>query len=52
MKQFIHWTNRCMVVLLLVVSCVFLGGKAYAIDIMMGSAGMLVFDPCEVTINV
>ena len=21
MKQFIHWTNRCMVVLLLVVSC-------------------------------
>ena len=45
MKQFIHWTNRCMVVLLLVVSCVFLGGKAYAIDIMMGSEGMLVFGP-------
>ncbi len=52
MKQFIHWTNRCMVVLLLVVSCVFLGGKAYAVEIQMGSGGMLVFEPCEVTVKV
>ena len=52
MKQFIHWTNRCMVVALLVVSCVFLGGKAYAAEIQMGSGGMLVFEPCELTISV
>ena len=52
MKHFIHWTNRCMIVALLLVSCIFLGGKAYAIEILMGSEGMLVFAPCEVTINV
>ena len=52
MKEFLHWTNRCFVVLLLVVSCVFLGGKAYAVEIQMGSGGMLVFEPCEVTVKV
>ena len=52
MKQFIHWTNRCMVVALLLVSCIFLGGKAYAAEIQMGSGGMLVFEPCEVTVKV
>jgi plastocyanin len=41
-----------MVVALLLVSCIFLGGKAYAIEILMGSEGMLVFEPCEVTVNV
>ena len=30
MKEFIHWTNRCMVIAILVLSCVFLGGTAYA----------------------
>ena len=52
MKHFIHWTNRCMIVALLLVSCIFLGGEAYAIEILMGSEGMLVFEPCEVTVNV
>ena len=52
MKHFIHWTNRCMVVALLLVSCIFLGGKAYAAEIQMGSGGMLVFEPCELTISV
>ena len=51
MKEFIHWTNRCMVVLLLVVSCVFLGGKAYAAEITMGSGGNLIFEPNEITIK-
>ena len=52
MKHFIHWTNRCMVVALLLVSCIFLGGKAYAAEIQMGAGGMLVFEPCELTIDV
>ena len=52
MKHFIHWTNRCMVVALLLMSCIFLGGKAYAAEIQMGSGGMLVFEPCELTISV
>ena len=52
MKEFLHWTNRCMVITLLLVSCIFLGGKAYAIEILMGKEGMLVFEPCEVTVNV
>ena len=30
MKHFIQWSNRCMVVVLLLVSCILLGGKAYA----------------------
>ena len=41
-----------MVITLLLVSCIFLGGKAYAIEILMGNEGMLVFEPCEVTVNV
>ena len=51
MKEFIHWTNRCMVVSLLLVSCVFLGGKAYAAEITMGSGGNLIFQPNEITIK-
>jgi len=51
MRQFIHWTNRCVVVLLLFVSCVFLGGKAYAAEITMGSGGNLIFQPNEITIK-
>ncbi len=51
MGQFIHWTNRCMVVALLFVSCIFLGGKAYAAEITMGSGGNLIFQPNEITIK-
>ena len=52
MKDFLHWSKRCVVVCVLLVFSIFLGGKAYAIDILMGSEGMLVFEPCEVTVNV
>ena len=52
MKHFIHWSKRCVVVCVLLVFSIFLGGKAYAIEILMGNEGMLVFEPCEVTINV
>ena len=51
MKHFIHWTNRCLVVGLLLVSCIFLGGKAYAAEITMGSGGNLIFEPNEITIS-
>ena len=51
MKEFIHWANRFMVVTLLIVSCVFLGGKAYAAEITMGSGGNLIFEPNEITIK-
>ena len=44
MKHVIHWTNRCMVVALLLVSCIFLGGKAYAAEITMGSGGNLILN--------
>ena len=52
MKDFLHWSKRCVVVCVLLVFSLFLGGKAYAVEILMGSGGMLVFEPCEVTINV
>ena len=54
MKEFIHWTNRCMVIAILVLSCVFLGGtaqRAYAAEITMGSGGNLIFEPSEITIK-
>ena len=51
MKEFIHWTNRCMVIAILVLSCVFLGGTAYAAEITMGSGGNLIFEPNEITIS-
>tara|TARA_B100001996_G_C18295734_1_gene452590 strand:+ start:95 stop:418 length:324 start_codon:yes stop_codon:yes gene_type:complete len=40
-----------MVVALLFVSCIFLGGKAYAAEITMGSGGNLIFQPNEITIK-
>ena len=52
MKDFLRWSQRCVVVCVLFVFCLFWGSKAYATEIMMGSEGMLVFEPCEVTINV
>ena len=52
MKEFLHWSQRCVVVCVLFVFCLFWGSKAYAIEILMGNEGMLVFEPCEVTISV
>ena len=51
MKQFIHWTKRCMVVSLIAISCILLGGTAYAIEVTMGSGGNLIFEPNEITIK-
>ena len=44
--------SRFTVWLIIFVSCVLLSGKAYAAEIQMGAGGMLVFEPCELTINV
>ena len=46
------WMSRFTVWLIIFVSCVLLSGKAYAAEIQMGAGGMLVFEPCELTINV
>ena len=51
MKDFLHWSKRCVVVCVLLVFSVFLGGKAYAAEITMGSGGNLIFAPNEVTIK-
>ena len=52
MKEFLHWGQRCVVVCFLLAFCLFWGSTAYAIEILMGNEGMLVFEPCEVTISV
>ena len=45
------WMSRFTVWLIIFASCVLLSGKAYAAEIQMGAGGMLVFEPCELTIN-
>ena len=44
--------NRLVAWLLIMMSCILLGGKAYAAEITMGKDGMLVFEPCELTVDV
>ena len=46
------WMNRFMAWLIIFASCILLSGKAYAAEIQMGSNGMLVFEPCELTVAV
>ena len=52
MKEFLNWSKRCAVVCVLLIFCFFWGSTAYAVEILMGSEGMLVFEPCEITIAV
>ena len=44
--------NRFVAVVLIILSCFILGSKAYAAEITMGKDGMLVFEPCELTVDV
>ncbi len=46
------WMNRFFAWMLIGLSCFLLGGQAYAAEIQMGSNGMLVFEPCELTVAV
>jgi plastocyanin len=52
MKEFFNWSKRCAVVCVLLAFCFFWGSTAYAVEILMGNEGMLVFEPCELTISV
>ena len=46
------WMNRFFAWMLIALSCFLLGGQAYAAEIQMGKDGMLVFAPCELTVDV
>ena len=46
------WMNRFVAWLIVFVSFFALSFKAYAAEIQMGSEGMLVFEPCELTVAV
>ena len=46
------WMNRFVAWLIIFVSFFALSFKAYAAEIQMGSGGMLVFEPCELTVAV
>ena len=51
-KNLNMWMNRFMAWLIVFVSFFALSFKAYAAEIQMGSEGMLVFEPCELTVAV
>ena len=44
--------NRLFAWILIGLYCFLLGGQAYAAEITMGKDGMLVFEPCELTVDV
>ena len=46
------WMNRVFAWILIAMSFIVLGGQAYAAEIQMGADGMLVFEPCELTVDV
>ena len=46
------WMNRFMAWVLIALSCLALSTQAYAAEIQMGSGGMLVFEPCDLTVDV
>ena len=46
------WMNRVFAWILIAMSFIVLGGQAYAAEIQMGVDGMLVFEPCELTVDV
>ena len=51
-KNLNMWMNRFFAWLIIFVSFFALSFKAYAAEIQMGSGGMLVFEPCELTVAV
>ena len=51
-KNLNMWMNRFVAWLIIFVSFFALSFKAYAAEIQMGSGGMLVFEPCELTVAV
>ena len=51
-KNLNMWMNRFMAWMIVFVSFFLLSFKAYAAEIQMGSNGMLVFEPCELSVAV
>ena len=51
-KNLNTWMNRFVAWLIIFVSFFVLSFKAYAAEIQMGTNGMLVFEPCELTVDV
>ena len=51
-KNLNTWMNRFVAWLIIFVSFFVLSFKAYAAEIQMGTDGMLVFEPCELTVDV
>ncbi len=51
-KNLNMWMNRFFAWLIIFASFFALSFKAYAAEIQMGSNGMLVFEPCELTVAV
>ena len=51
MEKITKWVNRGVVIALLALSCVILGGTAYAAEVTMGSGGNLIFEPSEISIK-
>ena len=50
--EIMWWMSRLTTMLVAVLLSFTLAANAYAAEIQMGSGGMLVFEPCELTINV
>ena len=51
-KNLNTWMNRFVAWLIIFISFFVLSFKAYAAEIQMGTDGMLVFEPCELTVDV
>ena len=50
--EIMWWMSRLTVMVVSLFLSMTLAAQAYAAEIQMGSGGMLVFEPCELTINV
>ena len=50
--EIMWWMSRLTIMLTSLFLSMTLAASAYAAEIQMGSGGMLVFEPCELTINV
>ena len=50
--EIMWWMSRLTIMLTSLFLSFTLASSAYAAEIQMGSGGMLVFEPCELTINV
>ncbi len=50
--EIMWWMSRLTIMITSIFLSMTLAAQAYAAEIQMGSGGMLVFEPCELTVNV